>query len=397
MLPTITTAPPSINFNNDPMIFEVETANKTGAGPYEWSEDNLSGYMQVWFNDNLNVDSFITELNPNYNTADGKTAVNLVRLAPLDLLPPPDSALLESDVTSGRIIEASGSLVVKYGDQYGIPKEIEDPLAQSAFYQVVYGSSKYWNGFTDKYSDTVILLHSWRNFKRSVNFNQFYKEVTQEQPEYIGVFCQDESASVDITIRVYKSDGGTTDLTTKTITALRGVNWINVKPSLLGVFGVTDGVSYRIGNLTMGYLYYAMLESEPADSLYLLMDNGCGIFETIRMQGKIDFSHEVSFVEQEKAVWIGSNFREGRISQHFKSGVPTIEANSGYYSREYIEHISQLLYGKVWLIDTVRNKFLAHRVTSSKITESDTHTDLFNIKIEVAQGWRDYSSNTFNQ
>ncbi len=400
-MPTINTAPPVISFNKDPMIFQAETTRKSGsAGAYEWTEENLSGYLQVFFVDVDDNESFLAELNPSYNNIDGKYAVNLGNLAPLVVEPPTDESINDFVYDGLRSVRSAGAIYVKYGDQFGIPKLIEDPLTVSAYYQVIAGSTKYWNGLAGRYADPIVLLHSWKSYRRRANFNQFYKQVLSTQPEYISVYIQDLNQSLVLNVRVYKSDDTFVDITMPSITLSRGVTHVPTDMARLGISSVPLAQSYRIGinsNPSLGYLYHSIIDQEPDNVLYMLMDNGCGGVETVRLQGQKTFGHEVSYVEHERPVFVGSNFRDGQIDQEFKSGVPTIGANSGYFDREYIEHISQLLYGKVWLIDTVRSKFLRYRVTSTSVQESDDSDDLYNLKLTFAQGWRDHSSNTFNQ
>lgn len=398
---TITTAPPAKNFNHDPMILEVETARKTLVGDaYEWTEPNLSGYLQVWGIRNDASEYFIVELNPNYNTADGKYAVNLARFLPLIMEPPPDSTVLSFTFDYGLLANASGKIKVLFGEQFGEPKMIEETLTESAHYEVVEGSTKYWNGFYGKYSQDLILLHSWKTFKRDVLFNQFYKEVLKDQLEYICIYCSSESESVTINVRVYPTTGGVVDYDLDPINIVRGVNYVRVDPFVLGVTAVANYGQYRLSlnaDPQYGYLYYSVLDQEPEDAMYFLMDNGIGGLEVIRFQGKKTNRHETSFTEHERPVWVGDDFRKGQIQQEFKTGFPVIEANSGYYDREFIEHICQIMYGNVWFIDLVRGKFLRYRVISTSEKESDTHEDLYNLQVTFAQGWRDKSNNTFNQ
>ena len=404
---TATIYPPAINFDKDPMIFEMETSLKTGSpGSIEFTEDNLSGYLQVYatYDDENNAtEHFIVELEPNYNTLNGKTAADLRNLMNFKMSPPADTSILASGKAAHALGRVSGRMKVVFGDQFGAPKLIEDPLTVGSWFKVVAGASKYWNGFSGKYSQNIIMLNSLVSFRRRATNNIIVKDIMAGQPEYVSFYCPAAAQTLTITANVLLDDGTlNSNVSLGTVSLPLGVSAVRCNLEQLGILTTyPTAVKYKLifksGATQIGSITYQIIRNEPENNIFVLMETGTGGVETVRVSGKNEYGQKVSYVEFERPIWLGSNFRDGLIDKTFTQGQAEIRCNSGYVQREYAEHLAQLAYGRVWLIDTVRKKFLAYNVTNTSIKESEDGSDLHNVEFTIEQAWKSFSSSSFNQ
>lgn len=420
MATNITLAPPQTNFLSDPMFIEIETDRKNAApgGGFTFNEVNLSCYMQieVYFDNEWGVgvvpNHFLTELEPNYNNADGKCTVDLKNLIPLSITPPPDESIppqisaIPFSFKSGLLGKSSGAIIVKFADQFGNPKIVENSLNVSPPYKVVYGSSRFWQGFSTLHNRNLILLNSFRSFERNIN-NIIVKEIFLNQPEYLSFYSR-----VDTTLNLFANvtlEDGTmvpdVALTANPITIKKGCNYVGVSLSQTRITYLHPTAKKYTLKFTspdqsvqnMPQVQYSIMKHETMNLMYLLFDTGIGGVETLPIYGRIKKSNEVQSAQNEKQAWKGTNFRDGVISSSFRNGKQVIECNSGYNTPDYIEHISQILYSEfVWLIDTARRKFIRVQVTSSEADIKDSASDLHNLKFTIKDAFRSYSHNSFN-
>lgn len=395
-MPSISLAPPTYNFLFDPIWIGIETSNKSAApgGGFEWTLPNLSLLVEVWYVNEDGVGRLITNLETTYNPATGDTKIDLSRLLPLDIAPPPDSVIGSASVEYGRILGMYGAIYLKLREAYGIPKELSGTTQTTADFYIVYGSSRYHNG-PDK-GPANILLHSYYSFRRKQTRNVFYKEVTRDQPEIICIWSK-AGGSISLNKTVRKT-GNVLEAGTVPVTLQKGVNYIAASPTQLGITG-TDVIGYTIGLGSFSPyqgINYVLRQNEPDDQLFLLMDNGCGGLETIRVSGNKSFDVDVEFEKFERPRIPGDDFRKGNVDTTIKRGADRIQCNTGYYSRDYIEHIRQLAMGKVWLIDMVRKKYNRYIVTSGSIKVSESQADLFAFDFTIEQAWRSHSFSSFN-
>lgn len=399
--PTISLAPPAISMHHDPTFFQILTTNE--------AEDNNSGYIQVYarYDDEYHPstwpENFIVELEPNYGN-ENKATIGIHRLLKFLIDLPTTNSLTQATIASGKLGRNSGEIQLRFQDQFGSPKIIQDPLQNSPWYKVVNGATRNWNGFAGKYSASVILLNSWVSFRRSVTRNKWSKEILKNQPEYLSFYVPTlATASISFTANILLKNGtlvpgvglGSANL-------VKGCNWVSTSfhsfnLHVLYPTAVKYYLEIKYGATLLGTITYHVLQNEPDNPIYILMETGTGGVEVLRVAGKKTYEHEVSSVEYEKAVWLGTSQQQGTIHKDFKQGQPRIKCNSGYFQREYIEHLTQLLYSRIWLIDMVRNKFYAYNVVTSSVKESDDNDELHNLEFTIDQGWKSNTASTFNQ
>jgi hypothetical protein len=387
-MPSIDLYPPDINFNQDPMFLQFSTSS---------TEENLSGYVQVHakYDDEGSTEHFLVELEPNYGF-DGSAVVNLSGLMPFRMSPPADNSILAGAIQSGLLGRVSGELRASYADQYGTPKVIQS-ITAGAWVKVVDGASEYWNGFNGR-TEAAVLLNSLSSYRRSSTKNSIIKEIMPGQPEYISFYAA-SATSITITANILTADGTLhANHACGTVSLVKGCNWVSVNLQQLGILtAYPTAVKYRL-NITGGWVItYQIITNEPEYNIFLLMDTGTGGVETVKVAGQKEYSTTTSSIEVERMMWLGSSHRDGLIDRIHKQGQKEIKCNSGYYTREYVEHLAQLLYGRIWLIDTVRHKFLAYNTISTEITESADNSDLYNCEFTIQQAWKSYNHSTFNQ
>ena len=77
-------------------------------------------------------------------------------------------------------------------------------------------------------------------------------------------------------------------------------------------------------------------------NLYILMDNGLGGMETVRLKGKRQLKYTADVITAEN--------ESGELSTAFAEGIETIDVSTGYYNLEYIQTLRQLMLGRLFLV-----------------------------------------------
>ena len=253
----------------------------------------------------------------------------------------------------------------------------------------IVGQSKYWNGFP---LSGDVLLHSMFTVRRSTS-NAIIKEVLLDSPEYISIYSP-AGGTASMSIKVYDHLGAVTTIA-KTAPLVEGCNYIGVSPIQLGVSAVANAKFYNIEVLG-SVLRYVIAAGEPKDQIYILYETGAGGVETLRVSGNKTRKIKAEGSVLQKVRWAGDNQRNGLIVESTKSVTPQIRCNSGYYSPEYIEHLAQLICGKVWLINRTRKTFERYYIDESSLDLDTSNDDLHTIDFTITQGWTDSIANTFN-
>jgi hypothetical protein len=392
MAVTLTISPAPVVFNQDPMFLQFSTSETT--------QVNHSGYVQIYatYDDENNAtEYFIVELEPSFDPNHLAT-LNLANLIGLETATPSNNTIGNASITVGELGRSSGQIQARFGEAYGHPKIIQEPLSLSAWISVVRGGTEYWQGFSGIESQSVYLLNSLRTFRNKKE--EIVKEIYHDQPEYVSFYAK-AASTVVMTATIQLRDGTTQTMLLPDASISKGCSYVGISPDQIGILAAhPTAVKYRVlffSGVLLGYITYSLLQNEPENNIYLLMETGTGGVETIKVAGKNQYSAEVSYNQHERAVWLGTNHTHGTISHSNKRGQKIIKCNSGFYSREYCDHLEQLLYGKVWLIDKVRKKFLAYNVTDTSLKTSDDDDELYYIEFTIEQAWKSTSHNTFNQ
>lgn len=399
-MPTIEIQPKSLNLSKDPIFISIKTDKFTGTPPYEWSEDNLSCYMQLWKVGDPD-DIFVCEINPSYSRYTAEAVTDLTALSSLSPSVPSHDSISIFSIQSGEANAAYGEYYIKYADRFGSPAEVDSTLSTTPTFAVIYGASKYWAGF-GKQSDiqTDYLLHTQLSFRDNILLPRWKKEIKKDSPEYVYYYAN-AAKNMPLGLTILYTDGTTTGHPLSPVAIVKGVNWIDLSYKSIDIDAkISSGktlLGYNINfNDASAEMQYVLYDHEDDYDLYLLMSNGIGGCEVIRMNGRKTFGVQTSGQSYRRSRWIDSNFQDGLIDNLLTEGYPTIKCNSGYYAREYIEHLEQLLYGQVWLIDRTRKRFLKYVVTSKSVVSAEDGSDLHAINIDIHQAWHDQSSTTFN-
>lgn len=389
-MPTINTQPNRLVFAQDPMMLEVETDKLTGAIPYESTEDNLSCELSI-IEQTGNGPIKRVRLNASYSAYNKLATFDLSRIAEsLVSLPlPPGSKLLSTNNDPPEEHDnAVAYLNAVAADKYGSPPQAEATVSSNEFFAVC-GGSPYWNGFGDGTEDWY-LLHSYK-----VQSHTSYKKVmiptSLAQPQVL-YFLANGAATPQLNVDV-RFDDGTQDVVTKNL-SLSPTNQVGVFSVYVGMYQLglvdlqtTSGkkiISYdiNVGNHKICYL----VDDAPNDyEYYLLYSNGCGGMETARFSGRHKKSNSVERSTIVKNRWTGSTIKEGKYQSINNRSKVTLELNSGYHNKEYIQHLAQLVQNDVWLCDPARRKLYRYNVTSTMVPAMDDLEQKHNLTITIKQ------------
>lgn len=368
------TAPNPLGFIFDPAFITFSTNLIVDGEP---TEPNLSLYVQLWSEDKL-----IVERNVPYRRHDGKVTIDLSNI--LDVRPeiPTDASI---NAYGTGIAESSvKKMIVKVEDMYGVVPEIPTGFLTIDGYSFVYGGSRYWYGFGPDYvSEGFFLLHGFVDFRG----NTVVKELRKSQPEYLymlGISGTPPSISYEIQY----TDGTTSGSIpggTVTLPAYK-VSWINVGWDAVNMDAVVDPLkTVNLYSVTIGTktVHYHLDDHDLDDDEYIIYDNGSGGCEVLRCSGRHSADVEVSKSIFKRAIAPGSNHRDGLTSSYGISATESYQYETGYYSKEYINHLRQLIAASnVWYIDRIREKFYKINVTTTRVNLYNLADDLYSLSLK---------------
>ena len=135
-----------------------------------------------------------------------------------------------------------------------------------------------------------------------------------------------------------------------------------------------------------------ILEPESEWERYLIMDNGLGGIESVRMYGKgigkINVTRAIS-----KKMSDAFDYATGEMDTSATSAHQSLDLNSGYYDELYIRHLEQLVVGKLWRLDTTLG-FVRLICTSNDLDEVVKDDEvLFALQLTLRDAWDDFSRN----
>jgi hypothetical protein len=401
MATTLTDNPNQYCFSENPMIFEIESNLFTGEGPYTPSEDNLFCYVEVWkkTGENPAQDDLLGVKYVPYNRSTKKAYVDisgLVNLAPQ--LPQINNIIGNPNATLiGSSPDAHCTVYIKYADAFGTPVEYST-LNTSGIYHVIYGYMKW--PIPSTFTGTAFSLHAYL----SAQATTFAKPVSKSQPDwlYFMVRSAETSFQVQLKLTIYYQDG-TDEIITKgpySIATNYSVHWVAcgfMQLELNELSHADTVVSYRVqvmnypGTVAM-FTQDFILEAESEWERYLIIDNGLGGIESVRMYGKatgkINVTRAIS-----KRMSDAFDYKTGEMDTHATSAHQLLDLNSGYYDELYIRHLEQLAVGKLWRIDTTLG-FVRLICTSNDLDEVVKDDEvLFALQLTVRDAWDDFSRN----
>jgi hypothetical protein len=365
-------SPPTINFLYNTQILEYAANFSLLDTP------NYSGYMIFKKNGN-----FLCDVKPEFSYFNGKFSIDISDVLPLDMQPPIDASLSTSGMHSGILADAYGKLGIEVGESYGNP--ITNTITDTLEIRQIIGQSSLWANFP---SSGAVLLHSlyslYDNRSESV-----VKNILFDSPEYISVYSP--GGSISFTVTVYSTAIAGSPIN-HSINLQEGCNYIAVSPTQLGI--PSNALGYDI-NILGTTLRYKILQSVPDNVLYILYENGIGGVETLMCTGSKKIKARSEKQNYYKLPWTGDNQRRGLIIQPRIFGQKSIDINTGYISPQHAAHLGQLICGRIWLIDRVRNRFIRYYVNQDSIDLIDTKDDLHSVSFTITEGFKNSGIHNF--
>jgi hypothetical protein len=374
MATTLVEAPKAMNFNGDPIYFQIETdLIDIDGNP---TEDNLSCYMEIWMKNADNSEVYISRANLPYSRFNKRCRGDLSMMLPLRSAPPAPTSLTAYE--SGASPDAAKRLFFKHVDRYGNPAIPEVTAAISADYLVVHGASRYWFGFGAAATDA--LLHSYKDR----DGRQIIREVRREQVDYI-YFYANSAKTMVVFAEFFYTDG------TSSLHALAGksaaglsVNYISVGWDLLGLedlYDDTKTVAYYqiiLNNLDFSTksVKYQLDDHTTEYDQYILYENGIGGLEVLRCSGRHIIEGEATRTSFARVRAPGTDFQTGLSGTFNGQGAEIWRMNTGYYEKQYCRHLMQLMLGDAWYMDRARGNFYKITVLNSSMKLWDTDEDL---------------------
>lgn len=391
---TIQIAPPSLAFADDVLHFELLGTSFTGTeDPYEPTEDNLSCYVQVWKKGTIE-DEFLVELRAPFSLKNKRAFFDLSSALRLTT-PPPNSGTLQGNIavtTPG----GDATYYLLHGQMFGSPALPESSLTQSSDYHVISGATRYLQGLP---TANVHYLHSMV----SSSGKRIIKEVTRDEPGLAYFYCKNaETCAVNVrleySVGFENVDLGTFNFFAGSINCLT-VGWQQLRVEQF-MIGSVSNLRYYIVQFTIDgttYERYCHLDlRSPDNERYIAYSNGIGGVEILRCFGDETISTSVTksaFVRPRTA---SPNYRTGSIGTLSSGGHDIYEVNTGYYSRDYIMHLRQLLVASAWLVDRDRGDYYAISILDDDLDIVSDGDDRYSLTIRYRTD-EVPTFNTFNQ
>lgn len=411
--------PPKYSFADNPIWIIVESDQYSGsAPPFEPDEPNqrVIFYIATFKPDGTDIKE--SRISLAISPFDKRAYANVAATFSLQIGPPnPDTI---TDPTIALTAEPRGwaLYVIQAYEQSGLPPEINsDPSLEIGF-----DESRQPNLYVIKgglpldavniinplqESGDVKLLHLllaniYQDTLPITSISDLIiRPATKEMPSWMYVFTTFDDP-YDLVVTVGFSNGSTDTHTFSNINSEVGINYVPVgwnqldldtnittpsgaKPEYYTVSLTDSGDPTGIG-MTM---FFQLHECQPY-TRYILMETGLGGMETIPLFGKHSYAVESSRETTRITTTPLSNSETGTYANFNRQTNRVITSRTGYYTKNYIDLLSQLLCGELWEIDIIGDRFLkiaADQQSFRELYKEDE--DLYALEFRYRQGWDD--------
>lgn len=361
---------------------------------------NLHALVKV-FDSNYNL---LLSLHSPYDIETSQTVFDL--RAAFNLKPHlPDTSSIQPALfgyLEGLASNAYLSYFFRYADKYGVPS-LAEAMIKSGYYLAVHGAS---SGDTlDTFGNTVDIGYLCHNYHRE-DGAVFEKEVSEEQPDWVYILVKTSSINCYVSCKLYWSDGSESNKYIALVGDL-DKNKIYYFPS-----GYTqlklDDVSGPSGEQIIAY-DFGVYAGEHADTvaevkylvdcachpwnLYLLLSNGMGGCESVRLKGKLKKSYAVERDNFQVTKWQGWDVSDGEVSIINAQAVHVYEASTGWMGLYQVQHLRQLLLGDIWIIDTVNNRFVKMVIDTKSFEIEEDDQELYALTFTFKSSYLDTNYN----
>lgn len=373
--------------------------------PVVISQDNLSAYVALVTRDETTMsETILLKMEAPFSYKDARCVFNLSP-AFADLKPHlPSTASFNPLATLqyGIASNAFSKYYLRRAERYGSPPAVQ-PSVDSGPYWMLFGgvSSIYANTFTDALIPPI-LCHNYTPTQAS----SIPKMVGVDQPDWLYFFTEDELTDVSFGATLYWSDGTTAtwdypDMDLVTLDA-RTLYWFQsgVKQCRIhnhADYNTKELIGYdwemRAGGDVIRSVYFDVDCSCHPWNMYLLVANGLGGCETIRVKGKTTQGYEVSRETFRSAKWYGYTPAEGELGYYFQEGNAQYECSTGWYPERYIQSLRQMLLGETWLM--LNGRFVKVLIETSSMTDQADDQDLFALTFQFKVAGYDQAYQNF--
>lgn len=363
MAASLVTPPAEKNMIRTPIYITIESGQMSGAeAPYTLDQDNLKCVCEVWYEPLAGDDYMLDRLIAPYSTDDKRVTFDIASLIPRSISLPSAASIGVSggDPIGEAALYITHRIYLKYADAYGIPL-VDEELTETDTYLCIDGGLPADAVQDINWIGPLLGLHAYY-FKRNSAYT-FRKPVSTEQPDWI-YFVSQVADDVDIVVTIHYSDGTYAFYTAKEGMAVvinRGY-WVQSGYDQLKVddhadpdktvIGYDVSLIRQTGSVNAFTAFYVLDTECPSWPKYLLYQNAMGGYETVRLKGITRYGHEVQRVRFERTRWTDFSIQEGLTDELSVKGSPTYNSHTGHYPAWYLNHLRQILHGKVWIIDT---------------------------------------------
>ncbi len=412
MASTLITAPPAHGLIRRPIYITLQSDSFTGSpGAYVPSEDNLSCRLEVW-RDTPSGEEMLLRTKAPYSTVDKRVTFDISGALRRDIAPIPSAASIGISGSDPLYAEAEGLTDVyriKHADQYGSPVAPET-LTTDGDYLAIQGGLPADAIQDINWAAAAIGLHSYF-YLRNSSF-VFRKPVSTMQPDWI-YFVALVTDTFTATVTIYYTDG-----TTSTYDALEMADieadtayWVQCGYAQLKiddhatsgkvVSGYDVSIIRETGMQNVFTAFYVIDDVSPSWEHYLLMANGMGGYESVRMKGVTRHTHDVDRETFQRTRWNDFTIAAGEFQDLRVQGSPVFNTHTGHYPVYYLEHLRQLLHANLWAIDTELTllnefRFKKLRVLSTNLGEFRSSVPGANgISLSYRHAWDDDGFNIY--
>lgn len=318
--------------------------------------------------------------------ADGRTEVNFAGLLDEPLGVPPGFTLGSLQTYAAFRPVGTVEYFFRYADSYGRPPQPET-LAKSGTFVVVPGGSEGRSPLRWGTVGNYQLCHAY--LKEDDSY--FAKPISLNQPDWC-YFFSNGAGSVTPFITVFYQDG-TNERFQVPGSSTQGTGlglWaFPCGPIQIGIeqapsWSTKNAVRYRfeLEGSDMVINYQILPDCHPWET-FLAYENGAGGIESVVFRGKSVEGYAAQGQGFRRATTRLQTAERGAVASYNNEGRRVLRLRSGYLDRDYINHLRQILIGRVWLCDTNRRQMVAVTVTNSNLSLTEDDNDLHSVEITV--------------
>lgn len=378
-----------------------------GVGPYE--EDNLSCILKVIEYDQDDNATIGISLNAPFAADTGDAVFEIGNTFSVKPHLPSTSSIFQNLVgyTYAVASDAYKKYQLRFAERFGTPP-VTQALQSSGFYYVIDGGYRFDGlvNFGSVLYAGQILAHNYQYPGGA----RWYKPVGEDQPDWVYVFTKSTLTDCIINVEVFFEDGTSVDFPYPDLAPFTlQANTLYWFPSGYQQLRISEAdnpdnkliVRYEwqlkpeAGSLLHARVGYDVDCACHPWIMYLLMANGLGGCESIRLKGKAQQKYTASNELFRRTRWKDMNEAIGEESAYFQEGSQSYEVSTGWYPGFYIQHLRQLLVGDTWLIDTVNGRFIKVIITTSTIDDVEDDQDLYSLTISFRLAGYDKAYNYY--